>query len=352
MSITSHCRVSRASLTDPKTAAPRNNPIFIYVVVANMSQDKPEIGIGACLVGQPVRYTGDSKRTNAHIDMLKDHVELRSFCPEVAIGLGVPRATVRLVGDLGNIRLTDSATQTTDHTAPMVDYAAQVFHKNPDMAGYILVKGSPSCGYQRVVRYNEKGSAGPSDASGVFAAALMRLDPLLPLEEDGRLHDDGLRENFVTRVYAYHDWKTLRSDPLTHHRLIGFWARYKYLVMARSTQSYKEIGQLLANSAGASPEQMAEDFIVLVMQALAKLPTRKTHTNVLQHIRGYLKHHLDSGDKSELDALIGQYRNGVVPLVVPLMLLRHHFRNFPAPYIDQQVFMQPYPEQLRLRNSI
>lgn len=317
-----------------------------------MLKRKPQIGIGACLVGQPVRYTGDSKRTNPHIDILRDHVGLRPFCPEMAIGLGVPRATVRLVGDLANIRLTDSATQTADYTAPMVDYAAHVLAKNPDLAGYILVKGSPSCGYQRVKRYNEKGNAGESDASGVFTAALMKLDPLLPLEEDGRLHDDGLRENFVTRVYAYHDWKTLRSESLTHHRLIGFWARYKYLVMARSTQSYKEIGRLLANFTGASPEQMAEDFIVLLMQALAKLPTRKTHTNVLQHIRGYLKRDLDSDDKCELDALIGQYRNGVVPLVVPLTLLRHHFRNFPDPYIDQQVFMQPYPDQLRLRNSI
>jgi uncharacterized protein YbgA (DUF1722 family)/uncharacterized protein YbbK (DUF523 family) len=317
-----------------------------------MKADKPEIGIGACLMGQPVRYNGDSKRSNPHINSLKDHLRLRTFCPELAIGLGVPRETVRLVGDLEALRLTDSATQTADYTAPMKDYAAQVVADTPGMAGYILVKGSPSCGYQRVKRYNEKGNAAGSDSSGIFAAALMKLDPLLPLEEDGRLNDDRLRENFITRVYAYHDWKLLCNAGLTRHRLTGFWARYKYLVMARHTASYKAIGRVLASAKGIPLQQIAEEFVALLMYALEQLPTRKSQTNVLQHIRGYLKRDLNGGDKRELDVLIDQYNGGVVPIVVPLTLLRHHFKNFSYPYIDQQVFMRPYPEQLGLRNNL
>jgi uncharacterized protein YbgA (DUF1722 family)/uncharacterized protein YbbK (DUF523 family) len=317
-----------------------------------MQNDRPEIGIGACLVGQPVRYNGDSKRGNPHIESLQGELSVRAFCPEMAIGLGVPRETVRLVGEPGRLRLTDSATQRADHSAPMVDYAAQVLEKNPDLAGYILVKGSPSCGYQRVKRYNEDGNAVASDASGVFAATLMQLDPLLPLEEDGRLYDDRLRENFVSRVYAYHDWKKLRKAGLSRHRLTGFWARYKYQAMACDVAGYREIGRTLAESKDMSLEQLADRFIALLMRSLAKLPTRNSHSNVLQHLRGYLKRDLDSGDKRELDTLIGQYKSGVIPLVVPVTLLRHHFRKFENAYIDRQVYMQPYPEQLMLRNRL
>jgi uncharacterized protein YbgA (DUF1722 family)/uncharacterized protein YbbK (DUF523 family) len=316
-----------------------------------MQTARPEIGIGACLIGQPVRYNGDSKRTNPHIEHLREHVAFQSFCPEMAIGLGVPRETVRLVGELEDLRLTDSATQTADYTDAMIDYAAQVVEKNPGLAGYILVKGSPSCGYQRVKRYNEKGNAGPADATGLFTAALMRLDPLLPLEDDGRLHDSSLRENFVTRVYAYHDWKQMRATGITRRRLTDFWARYKYLVMARDIPAYQRIGRLLA-ARGEQAEPLAEEFISLLIQALTRLPTRKSHANVLQHIRGYLKNAIGGGDKREIDTLIDDYRVGDVPLVVPLTLLRHHFKNHTDDYISQQVFMQPYPDQLRLRNYV
>ena len=317
-----------------------------------MHTDKPIIGVGACLLGQAVRYNGDSKRQNKHIQSLREHMDLRAFCPEVAIGLGVPRQAIRLVGEIDNLRLTDSATQSADYSEPMVEYAEHVLSSNPDLAGYILVKASPTCGYQRVKRYNEKGNVQANDASGLFTAALKRLDPLLPLEEDGRLHDDGLRENFVTRVYTYQDWKELCKNGLSLHRMIQFWSRYKYLVLAHHAPSYKQIGRVLANAGAASLEQLASEFVTLLMEALERPATRKSHSNVLQHIRGYLKRDLGHADKREMDSLIAQYRSGIVPLVVPLTLLRHHFRNFRNEYIDQQVFMQPYPVQLGLRNSL
>ena len=317
-----------------------------------MEKNKPTIGIGACLAGHKVRFNGESKRKNAHIDNLKDHAEMRTFCPEVGIGMRVPLETVRLVGELGQERLMDSATQTIDYTEPMRAYAADIMSANPELAGYILVKGSPSCGFDRVKRYNAKGNAVLNDSVGIFAAELMKLDPLLPVEEDGRLHDAGLRENFVTRVFAYQDWKVFRAQPLSHRGLTEFWSRYKYLLMSHHVPTYKEIGRLLADAKARPDELTADMFIKLLMSGLVHVATRKSHTNVLQHIRGYLKRNLENSDKHEMDALIMQYRSGHIPLIVPLTLLRHHFRRHDSQYINAQVYMQPYPEQLSLRNQI
>lgn len=317
-----------------------------------METSKPVIGVGACLVGKKVRYNGESKRKNSHIESLKEQADIRPFCPEMGIGMSVPRQTVRLVGELGGERLMDSDTQTVDYTAPMQTYAAELLASNPQLSGYILVKGSPSCGFDRVKRYNNKGNVVLNDAVGVFAAELRRLEPLLPVEEDGRLHDAGLRENFVARVFTYHDWKSFRAQPVSYHGLMQFWSRYKYLLMSQHVPTYKEIGRLLADATARPVEQTADLFIERLMFGLAHLATRKTHSNVLQHIRGYLKQQLESSDKQEMDSLITRYRSGHVPLVVPLTLLRHHFRRHTSEYIDKQVYMQPYPEQLNLRNFI
>ncbi|MEH6550723.1 MAG: DUF523 and DUF1722 domain-containing protein [Pseudomonadales bacterium] len=317
-----------------------------------MTSNKPVVGIGACLTGQKVRYNGDSKRKNQNIEALKGHIQLNAFCPEMGIGMGVPRATVRLVGEIGDLKIVDSNTQTIDYSAPMEAYAATVVENNPDMAGYILVKGSPSCGYERVKRYNDKGNVVTNDAMGLFAAELHRLDPLLPLEEDGRMHDHKLRENFVCRVYAYHEWKQLVAGGISHRRLITFWARYKYLVMAHHIASYKSIGQLLANAKAKPVDVIANEFIQLLMQALNNMATRKTRSNVLEHVRGYLKKQLSADDKQELSGLITQYRSGFIPLVVPLTLLRHHFKHHQNNYIDQQAFFLPYPDQLSLTNHV
>ncbi|MEH6582079.1 MAG: DUF523 and DUF1722 domain-containing protein [Halioglobus sp.] len=317
-----------------------------------MDHKLPNVGVGACLVGGKVRYNGESKRRSSHIDNLSEHVQLQAFCPEISIGMGVPRETVRLVGDLGTVRLMDSATQTADYTQPMKDYAATVLETHPDMAGYILVKSSPSCGFARVKRYNAKGNVVLNDSMGIFAAELRKLDPLLPLEEDGRLCDAGLRENFVNRVFAYNDWKTFLVGQIDHRGLIQFWSRYKYLVMSHHVPTYKAIGRLLSDSTAEPIANKAARFITLLMTGLSHLATRKTHSNVLQHIQGYLKKSLGTADKSEMNTLITQYRQGHIPLVVPVTLLRHHFRLHSSDYINRQVYMEPYPEQLALRNLI
>jgi uncharacterized protein YbgA (DUF1722 family)/uncharacterized protein YbbK (DUF523 family) len=317
-----------------------------------MDTNKPAVGIGACLIGHQVRYNGEAKRKNQHLQALGGHVDFRSFCPEMAIGMGVPREPIRLVGELESVRLTDSATQSEDYTAPMQAYARDVLGRNPDMAGYVLVKGSPSCGFERVKRYNEKGNVVLNDAVGLFTAELAKLDPLLPLEEDGRLNDPSLRENFVSRVFVYRDWKEFRAEPLSYHRLTDFWARYKYLLMSRDVGASKTIGHLLANHDYTPVEEVAEQFVTLLMEGLSRVATRKTHTNVLQHIRGYLKRDLGREDRQEMDGLISQYSSGQVPLVVPITLLKHHFKHHFSGYIERQAYMQLYPEPLSLRNHI
>lgn len=316
------------------------------------------VGIGACLAGQAVRFNALTKRPGDVLKQLAAVFEFRPFCPEVAIGLGVPRPPIRLVGPMGldvepaQLRAVDSDTGAKDVTEALRAQGRAVIEGHPDLCGYVLVKGSPSCGLERVKRYGIGGQMQPSDGVGIFAQALLAADPLLPVEEDGRLNDDHLRESFVARVHTYRQWKQLLREGLTHHKLLRFYASHKYAVMAHCVQSYRAIGRLLADAGKQPLQPLAEQVIAQIMAALKKPATRRGHTNVLEHIRGYLKRQLSAEEKEELSELIAQYRTGVVPLVVPLTLLRHHFRRHPDAYIEQQIFMRPYPDALRLRNAI
>jgi uncharacterized protein YbgA (DUF1722 family)/uncharacterized protein YbbK (DUF523 family) len=331
--------------TEEKDIAPAIDPAVRPVI-------DPIIGMGACIAGEPVRYNGDSKRGNNQVNLLDQHFTLRTFCPEVGIGLGVPRETIRLVGDVDAPRAMDSSTQTNDYTLKLQRYAAHVLDQEPDMCAYLLVKGSPSCGFERVKRYNEAGNAMGRDARGIFAAALHKLDPLLPLEDDGRLHDAPLRESFVCRAMVYHDWKTTVKQGLSKKILINFYSRHKYLLMAHDHNTYKQAGKLLATSGQQSLDSLSAELIRLVMQGLGKTASRGSHANTLQHVMGYLKRAVSSRERQQLADTIEQYQQGSIPLVVPITLLRHHFSNHPDAYIDQQSFLQPYPDPLQLRNLI
>ena len=318
----------------------------------NPADTTPVMGIGSCLAGHAVRYDGQTKSPNQHIRDLGNAFKLRAFCPEMGIGLGVPRPPIHLVGTEDSVRVLDVATHTEDYTDQLSNYAATVLELAPELCGYILVKGSPSCGYDRVKRFAENGHGIASDQQGIYARALAKLDPLLPLEDDGRLNDPGLRESFVTRAYTYHDWKLFKREPLTAHRLIEFYSRYKYLVMAHHVPSYKTLGRMLADAGKRAVDELADEFISTIMQALTFRATRRSHTNVLYHLSGYLKRTVASEERQRLNELIEQYRQGHVPLVVPVTMLRHHFANSPNSYIEQQVFMTPYPDELKLRNLI
>ena len=278
----------------------------------------------------------------------------------------MPRPPIHLVSVNDQIRIKDADTHENDYTDPIRDYARQTLKIAPELCGYILVKGSPSCGYGRVKRYNEKGNYMASDQDGVFATlptvcsalafalatALAEFDPLLPLEDDGRLNDPRLRESFVTRACTYHAWKSMLNEGLTAHRLIEFYSRHKYLVMAHSVPAYRSIGRMVAEAGKRDLAELGPEFIDALMGALRKPATRRSHTNVLQHLAGYLKRKLSPEERQRLAQLIDSYRLGHVPLVVPVTMLRHHFANHPNTYIDSQVFLEPYPEQLQLRNQI
>ncbi|MGF6590337.1 YbgA family protein [Pseudomonas sp. 2835] len=314
---------------------------------------KPRIAVSACLIGQEVRFNGGHKASRLCNEILSEHFDFVPVCPEVAIGLGVPRAPIRLVGDPADPQAVCSRDPGLDLSGPLRAYGQQMAKDLDDICGYIFMHKSPSCGLERVKVYQANGYPAPEGGRGLFAAAFCEQRPDLPVEEDGRLCDPVLRENFITRVYAYADWQQVIAAGVSRGALIAFHARYKYQLMAHNPQQYKILGKLLGSmSRDDDPEVLAPRYFSQLMQALSRCASRGTHSNVLLHLSGYLRDALSRDDKQEIRQLIAQYHAGVVPLVVPLTLLKHHLRNHPAPYLAQQVYLQPHPENLSLRNAI
>jgi len=313
---------------------------------------KPTLGISACLLGNEVRYNGGHKQSQLCSKILGEHFEFIAVCPEVAIGLGVPREPIRLVGDPAAPRAVGTRQHERDLSAPLAAYGERMAGELQGICGYIFMQKSPSCGLERVKVYQDNGSPSTAGARGIYAAAFCARHPNLPVEEDGRLNDSVLRENFLSRVFAYAAWQTLLQEGLTRHRLLNFHARYKYLLMATDPQHYHALGQLLGNLAEQPLQELAPRYFSELMAALKKCATRGTHSNVLQHLSGYFKRVLSADDKAELSQLIEQYRTGLVPLVVPLTLLKHHLRQHPNAYLAEQRYLQPHPENLSLRNAL
>ncbi|CDF92657.1 MULTISPECIES: DUF523 and DUF1722 domain-containing protein [unclassified Pseudomonas] len=313
---------------------------------------RPKIAVSACLMGAEVRFNGGHKQSQLCSRLLAEHFDFAPVCPEVAIGLGIPREPIRLVGNPEHPEVVGTVTQGLNVTRPLVNYARQMAAELDDICGYIFMQKSPSCGLERVKVYDHNGASQPGGGRGVYAQAFCDLHPDLPVEEDGRLNDPVLRENFLTRVFAYAAWQSLRRKGLTRRGLIAFHSHYKYLLMAHNPVQYKVLGNLLGNMGKTDPNELGPRYFSALMAALKKCATRRTHSNVLQHLSGYLKRAIDAEDKREVQHLIAQYRLGIVPLVVPLTLLKHHLRQHPDPYLAQQVYLQPHPENLSLRNAI
>ena len=313
---------------------------------------KPKIAISACLMGAEVRFKGGHQESRLCSRTLTDYFEFVPVCPEVAIGLGIPRQPIRLVGDPEHPQAVGTVQPELNVTAPLAAYGEKMADELDDICGYIFMQKSPSCGLDRVKVYHANGAPVDGGGRGIYAQAFCARHPDLPVEEDGRLNDPVLRENFLTRVFAYSDWQQLLREGLTRRGLTDFHARYKYQLMAHNPVQYKTLGNLLGTMGQTEPETLGPRYFSELMAALKKCATRRTHTNVLQHISGYLKQAISAEDKQEMQHVIGQYRHGIVPLVVPMTLLKHHFRQHPDPYIAQQVYLQPHPENLSLRNAI
>jgi len=319
------------------------------------SDNKIPVGISACLTGQPVRFNGGHKRSRFCTDVLSQYFAFRPVCPEVAIGMGTPREPIRLISSTptsDDIRAVGVDNPDVDVTSELRHYASDVAAKQQDLCGFIFMQKSPSCGLFGVKRYLPNGHP-EGKAQGIFAQQFSQLNPLLPVEEAGRLNDAGLRENFMVRVFTYREWQRFREEPVTAARLIDFHSRYKYLVMAHSLVMYKETGRLLSNLTG-DLNAVADKYFELLMTGLAKPASRKMHTNTMMHLQGYLKNLMSAADKAELENLIHEYRRGIVPLVVPLTLLKHHLNHHGEAnrYAREQVYLNPHPYELGLRNQL
>lgn len=314
--------------------------------------DKISIGISSCLMGEEVRFNGGHELSRLCVNTLSDFFEYKAICPEVGIGLGIPRKAIHLIGDPDAPRAVNTSDESIDVTDQLKEFAEQTIPTLDKICGYIFIKGSPSCGLFRVKVYN-KGNPNPVDSGrGIYAREITKSMPLLPVEEAGRLTDPVLRENFIARVFAYHRWQKLIQQGLSASSILDFHVAYKYSLMANDPQTYTRLGQLLADAGKYDPNELGEKYFTELMQALTKKATRKSNTNVLTHLQGYLKKQLQSKEKEKLIEVIEQHRKGIVPLIVPVTLLQHHFNIHPNDYISKQAFFDPYPQELSLRNAI
>ena len=313
--------------------------------------EKVQVGVSSCLLGEEVRFDGGHKRDAYLTGTLASYFDFVPFCPEAAVGLGIPRQPIRLVRRGVSVRAVGVKTPELDPTDQLAAYAEATTGQLSHISGYIFKKASPSCGMERVKVYNEKGMP-EQNGVGIYAGVLMQRLPLLPVEEEGRLGDAVLRENFIERVFVYHRWQQMMRDGLTASELVDFHSDHKYLILAHDQEAYRQLGRLVADAGKGDLERLAADYAALLMQTLKRPATTRQHVNVLQHLLGYLKKHLDTLDREELLETIEQYRQGLLPLIVPITLIRHHFRRNPDPYVLRQYYLSPHPKELMLRNRI
>jgi len=331
---------------------------------------KPRIGISSCLLGNKVRHDGGHKHDVLITQTFGRHVEWVPVCPEFEVGMGVPRETVRLVGSPANPKMiADKSVK--DWTREVQSYADKRVRRLEEMnlSGYILKKDSPSCGMERVRVYPEPprgvkdrystgyGVYGPKgmpnkQGRGLFAQTLMTKLPLLPVEEEGRLYNPGLRENFIERVFGYHRWQALVSDGRSIKRLVDFHSQEKLLLFAHSEAHMRRLGKIVVRAKKMSFDAAMEEYGCLFMEALGHRATARKNTNVLQHMLGYFSKQLSSDERKELLGVIGDYHRSLVPLVVPLTLIRHYVGKYDVSYLRGQSYLQPHPKELMLRNHV
>lgn len=314
--------------------------------------DKIKIGVSACLLGHKVRFDGGHKHDRFITDTLGQYVEFCPVCPEVEVGFPVPRESLRLVGDPENPRLMTTKTQ-VDHTDRMLTWAkARVRELEEEkLCGFIFKSKSPSSGMERVKVYSEKGM--PQQIGvGIFARVFMDHFPLIPVEEEGRLHDPKLRENFIESIFVLKNWRETVDQNRSLSGLVDFHTRHKLLLLSHSPTHYRTMGKLVADGKKFSPDELFSRYETLLLEALKLRTTLKKNINVLQHILGHFKKQLSSDEKQEVLEIIEQYRIGNVPLIVPITLLNHFVRKYQEPYLMKQAYIKPHPVDLRLRNHV
>jgi uncharacterized protein YbgA (DUF1722 family)/uncharacterized protein YbbK (DUF523 family) len=314
--------------------------------------EKIRLGISTCLLGENVRFDGGHKLDRYLTDTLGQFVEYVPVCPEMECGFGVPRESFRLVGDPENPRLVTTRTN-QDHTERMAEWAKRRVGEleKEDLCGYIFKGGSPSSGMERVKVYDRNGV--PSKVGvGLFARIFMNHFTLLPVEEEGRLHDPRLRENFIERIFALKRWRDGLKEKQSLKALIAFHTRNKLLLLAHSPQHHRQMGKLVAAGKELPLRELYVRYQDIFLDALRLKTTNKKHTNVLMHMLGYFKEQLSAAEKQEMLELIEQYRLESLPLVVPMTMMSHYVRKYDETYLKEQTYLQPHPAELNLRNHV
>lgn len=316
-----------------------------------MSHKPVVIGVSACLLGRAVRFDGGHKRDAFVVDELRPHARLVPVCPEVELGLGTPRETLRLVRHDTGVRLVMKTGE--DYTDRMHEYSRRRVSElaKEDLDGFILKKDSPSCGFERVKVYGP--AAVPSRSGrGLFAAALLEANPDLPVEDEGRLLDPGLRENFIERVFAFRRLKDFFDASWTYGGLVRFHTIHKMVVLAHDAHAYAALGRLVADGRRRRPSALEREYRTGLMRALARPATARRHANVLMHMVGHFRDRLDAASRDELLSHIDDYRRRRLPLIVPITLVRHHARRLDVTYLGDQIYLDPHPRELALRNHV
>jgi uncharacterized protein YbgA (DUF1722 family)/uncharacterized protein YbbK (DUF523 family) len=311
---------------------------------------KIKIGVSQCLLGDEVRWNGGHTRDRFLTDVLGEYVEYVPVCPEVEIGLPIPREPLRLVGDPESPRLITQKTG-IDMTEPMQSWARKRLDQlaQEDLCGYVFKTKSPSSGMHRVKVYNAKGVA-QRNGIGMFARAFMERFPLMPVEDEGRLNGIELRENFIVRIFTYYRWKQIFKEGIDIGKIVSFHTRNKLLFMAHSPEKARQMGKHIAAAKSLPLEQFVVSYEQMMMDCLKLKATNRKNANVLYHMMGYFKKQLEKEDKQELAQLIENYRVGYVPLIAPITLINHYVRKYSQPYLQDQYYLNPHPIELKLRN--
>lgn len=313
-------------------------------------KEEIKIGVSSCLLGNKVRYDGGHTRDRFVTDTLGQFVRFVPVCPEVECGLPIPRPAMHLRGDPENPRLITTKTK-EDHTQRMVTWAKRRLDQlaKEDLCGFIFKKNSPSSGMARVKVFNDKGQP-VKKGSGIFAGLFMKRFPLIPVEEDGRLNDPILRENFIEQIFTLKRWRKTLNNGRSMKNLVAFHTHNKMLIRSHSERHYSAMGKLVAQGKKQPTVKLYQQYEELLLKAMRLKGTDKKHTNVMLHMLGYFKKVLSKDEKQEMIEEIDKYRQGYVPLIVPLTLFNHFVRKYDEPYLKQQTYLNPHPAALKLRN--
>jgi uncharacterized protein YbgA (DUF1722 family)/uncharacterized protein YbbK (DUF523 family) len=320
--------------------------------IRRVKVEKVRLGISACLLGEPVRYDGGHTLDRFLTGTLGQYVEYVPVCPEVECGLPVPRESMHLEGNPEAPRLVTSRTR-QDMTDRMIQWARKrvVELEKENVCGFIFKSNSPSSGMEHVKVYHEKGIP-VKKGVGMFARIFMEHFPLLPVEDEGRLNDPKLRENFIERIFTLKRWREILAQKVSRGNIVEFHTMHKLLILSHSPGHYQSMGQFVAKAKAFSLKELQQKYQALLMEALLLKTTPKKNSNVLLHMMGYFKERLSSDEKKELLEVIDHYRQGYIPLVVPVTLINHYVRKYDQPYLKEQVYLNPHPIELQLRNHV